>query len=125
MFILFLPQALQNELHNKEPELRAILDKAEQTLEQASPLSDVSDLTDKVDAVRGEWAKLKTKASDRQQHLKDVHRHAQKFQADLDTMQMWLNLEEDKLEKADAISLDKPVLSKQLKEAQVGSWCLC
>ena len=47
-------EAMQNELSNQEPELRLLLDKGAHVIDLASPGSDVSDLSDQIDSIKGE-----------------------------------------------------------------------
>ena len=82
-------------------------------------MSDVSDVTEQLDGLRGEWKKLKLKVGERDARLREANRHAERFQADADTMLAWLQLNEDKLAAAAPVGLDKEVVAKQLKEAQV------
>ena len=46
-------EAMQNELSNQEPDLRLLLDKGASMVELATPESDVSDLSDKLDSIKG------------------------------------------------------------------------
>lgn len=113
-------EGLQNEMSDREPDLRLLLDKGQRMMDQASPTSDISDIADKLEAMRNAWRKLKDEAADRKAKLQAVNKHAEKFQSDLEMMQAWLSLEEEKMEKADPPALDKDTVARQLKEAQVG-----
>ena len=111
-------KALQTDMSNKEPELRLLLDKGQHMIDHASPMSDVSDLSDKVDGMRSNWKSLREKMAERNSKLKEVGKHSEKFHDDLDTMLLWLQLNEEKLESAAAVGLDKDTVAKQLKDAQ-------
>ncbi len=97
MYNFFFPQALQNELSNKEPDLRLLLDKGQKMIENASPVSDVSDLSDRVEGIRDEWQSLKRALSDRDLRIREANKMADKFYSDADLLSAWLSLHEDKL----------------------------
>ena len=82
-------------------------------------MSDVSDLSDQLDGLKGEWKKLKVKAVDRDAKLKEAAKHAKHFHTDADNMLAWLQLNEEKLDGASPVGLEKDVVAKQLKETQV------
>ena len=104
---------------NREPDLRLLLDKGQRMVDQASPMSDISDISDKMEGMRTGWRKLKDKAADRKSKLKATNKHAEKFQGDLDTMVAWLGMEEEKLAKAGPADMDKEAVDRNLKDAQV------
>ena len=87
-------------------------------MDEASPMSDISDLSEKMDGMRSEWGKLKDKVSTRGSKVKTASKQATKFHADLETMKLWLKLTEDKLTSAGPVALDKDAISRQLKESQ-------
>ena len=96
-----------------------VLDKGHKLTSSASPMSDVSDISEKLDGIKSEWKKLKEKVTDRAGKLKEANKHAEKFRADMDKMIVWLGLNEETLEKASPVDLDRDMVNKQLKEAQV------
>lgn len=116
---LICQQALQNEISNREPNLRLVLDKGQHMKDTASPMSDVSDLNDQLEGLKGEWKKLKMMVADNDSKIKEANKHAERFQADADTMLAWLAINEEKLDSAAPVGLDKELVAKQLKEAQV------
>ena len=59
--------------------------------------------------------------ADRNRKLKEASKHADKFQGDLDTMALWLEFNEEKLALAAVPGLQKDVVAKQLKDAQVSA----
>ena len=63
---------------------------------------------------------VQEKLSEKNQQLKETSRKAHKFQADLNQMLAWVNLTKEKLDGAGDVGLNKEMLNKQLKEAQVG-----
>ena len=112
-------QAIANEVSNREPDLRLILDKGQKMVDTASPMSDISDLSDKIEGLRSEWKNLQAKVTERQGVLKEARRLADKFYADADMLNAWLQMTEDKLDALGPVSLDEEEANKQLKEAQV------
>ena len=82
-------------------------------------MSDVSDLSEKMESVRAEWVQIKEKLSDHSRKLKEASIHAEKFNGELDTMKMWLMLNEEKLSEMGPLTLDKDDIAKQLKHIQV------
>ena len=92
-------------------------------MDKASPMSDISDLSDKMDSVRSDWAQVRDKLSKRTGQLKKASTHAEKFTGELETMKMWLMFNEEKLSTLGPLSLDKDKITKQLKDAQVCVMC--
>jgi len=82
-------------------------------------MSDISDLSEKMESVRSEWVQMKDKLTDHSRKLKDATTHAEKFNGELDTMKMWLMLNEEKLAEVGPLILDKDEIVKQLKYVQV------
>ena len=87
-------------------------------VDSASPMSDVSDLSDKLDSLSGDWKKLKTKVDDRKNKLRDVQQLADRFNGNADILRAWLAMSEEKLGNCEPVHMEEDVLNKQLKEAQ-------
>lgn len=87
-------------------------------VDSASPMSDVSDLSDRLDSLSGEWKKLKGKVDDRKGKLKDVQRLAEKFYENADILKAWLVMHEEKLGSFEPVHLEEDLVNKQLKESQ-------
>ena len=98
-------QALQNELGNKEPDMTLLLDKGQKILDSASasPVSDVSDLSEKLESLRDGWKELRHAASERDLRLKEADKLADQFHSDADLLAAWLNLAEEKLGNAPVV----------------------
>ena len=116
---------LTSEVTAKEPDLRLILDKGQKMMDSASPMSDISDLSEKLEGLKQEHKGLKDKLAERANKLKEANRLANKFQGDADLMKAWLELNEEKLDSAAPIDIDEDIVNKQLKEAQVSALFHC
>ena len=99
MLFFFSSQALQNELDSKEPDMNLLLDKGQKIVDSAStsPMSDVSDLSEKLESLREGWKELHRVASERDLRLKEADKLADQFHSDADLLAAWLNLAEEKL----------------------------
>ena len=113
---------LQNEVTDRDAEVRQLLDKGNKLLEDAahSPggSSNVADLQDAIDVIRSEQRKLKDGLKDKSARLKQASAHAQKFNADLDVLQRWLTLQEGKIQTSESLSLDPDSVAQQIKDMQ-------
>lgn len=115
---MYFFQALQNELSTRDPDLRLLLDKGQRMLDEASPMSDVSDLSDKMDGFKTELGRLKDKVSRRSAKLKSANKLAGSFQGNLDTLRLWLGLNEEKLSEMGPVGLDRNTIVQQIQETQ-------
>ena len=84
-------------------------------VDSASPDSDVSDLSDKLESLRSEWKDLQASVAARQAALKEASRLAEKFRNDAELLGAWMGLTEEKLQAEQSVSLQSEELSKQLK----------
>ncbi len=112
---------LSKEVGNKDPDLKLLLDKGHKMVDSASPMSDMSDLSEQLDGLQSEYKALKDKIAEREKKLKDANQLAERFQGDADLMKAWLELNEEKLANAGPITVDENAVNKQLKEAQVST----
>ena len=79
--------------------MNLLLDKGQKIVDSAStsPMSDVSDLSEKLESLREGWKELRRVASERDLRLKEADKLADQFHSDADLLAAWLNLAEEKL----------------------------
>ena len=84
-----------------------LLDKGQKIVDSASasPVSDVSDLSEKLESLRDGWKELRDAASERDLRLKEADKLADQFHSDADLLAAWLSLEEEKLGNAPIVGL--------------------
>lgn len=87
---------LLKDLNSLLPEMKALQDRAKQFSDSSSP--ELRALVDTVRDMEARWEAAHADAAERESQLEASTRHAQNFQAQLDKMQLWLQLSEDKLE---------------------------
>ena len=112
---------MESEITNKDSDLRLLLTKGQTLVDTASPMSDVSDLSDRLDSIKSEYGKIKRKSSQKKDKFKECNKMANKFQGDLDLLSAWLQLNEEKVTAMPPVGLKKNIIAKQLKDAQVRS----
>lgn len=98
------------------PEIKELTDKAKQYDSSSSPA--IKSLVDTVKSIQAQWEELKDSANEREEQLEAGNKHAQNFQAQLDKMNLWLQLTEDKLDGLTPDNMDQDSVGKKLKEAQ-------
>lgn len=80
---------------------------------------DDPDSNSQLETIQAEFEGLKQAASRRQEQLAATAKHAQQFYENVDKMEMWLRMNEEKLDYMGTPVLTKEGIAKQLKEAQV------
>ena len=75
-------------------------------------------VVDTIKVLEAEWKGIKDAVEERDAKLDESTKHAQNFQAQLDKMALWLQMNEAKLEALTPDSVDQDAVAKKLKEAE-------
>lgn len=110
---------IAQEIQDRGAEVRDILRKGNKSLDSLPPSRHAKELADKLEDIKLEWEDVNRQANQRSQQIDASQKHAQNFQDQLDKILMWLGIDNDKLAKIHPKSLDKDVVAKKLKDAQV------
>ncbi|KAK7099742.1 hypothetical protein V1264_022800 [Littorina saxatilis] len=111
-------RALQQEISLKEPDVKELLEKGNQLVQDSSPSAEVRAIEDTLGEIKGEWERVKKAADEREQKLSAADSHAQHFHEHLDKMNMWLNMTEEKLDNMKTGDVDKKDVDQTLRELQ-------
>ena len=103
----------------KEADVKQLLAQGQKFVDTAAPLADIADLKSKLEKLRGDWRDVKDKSGDRHEKMKTAGKLDENFHDHLNLMLGWLQYNEEKLEHLSSIELNRDVVAKQLKDAQV------
>lgn len=107
------------DLSNHLPELKELLLKGNKILDNSTPSPQSQDLEDKLQDIKAQWEELNKTANQRGQKIDASVKHAQSFEDQLEKQLLWLQIAGDRLKGTTPKSLDKEVIARKLKDAQV------
>lgn len=117
--LFFCLQLITQDINERGTEVRDILRKGNKLLDTMPPSKHSKELAEKLEDIKTEWEELNRQALQRSQQIEASQKHGQNFQEQLDKILMWLNIDNEKLANIVPKSLDKDVVAKKLKDAQV------
>jgi nitrate/nitrite-specific signal transduction histidine kinase len=112
-------QLISQDIQDRGAEVRDILRKGNKLLDTLPPSKHTKELAEKLEDIKAEWEELNRQAYQRAQQIDASQKHAQNFQDQLDKILLWLSMDDEKLAGIVPKSLDKDVIARKLKDAQV------
>jgi len=111
-------QGIQNELQNREPEVRLLFERGQRFMDQSPSDATSAGVPSTLDAVKAKWRSVRDEASDKASKLREASKRSEVFNTELETMLAWLAMSEDKIASVSAVGVSRDAVARQLTDVQ-------